>query len=449
MKPNTTQGIFKNFILGGDEFSLEERIFNGLTFFSFLAWALIFLGNLLFQYEPLLLAGNIFFVLIHSIFYYCSRFLHWTEKLHFPFAVYTFLALAFLWLTSGGIDGGAIFIFNMLLSIFIVIIKRRSVIFLLLFSGFLVLSLIFLEYKFPDLVTKHGKIEDRLFDLGISILVSMFVINLLIYITIRNYVNTNQVLDETLTKIRKDLLLSRKIQTGIISQKLSENSTFSCYVRYIPLSEVGGDIYSIEESKDGNIQIFLADATGHGIQGALITMLILSEYNHCKALVKTPSQILKMLNDTIATKYRNLDIYFSAIMVEVKNNEKKLIYSSAGHIEQFLLKKKGEIYSLVSTGNLLGFQTKSKFQECILEFEEEDILFLFTDGIVDEFKTLGEEFGLERLKQRILNSNNKTTEEIIEDCIQEVKNFLSDDKFQDDITFIGIKKKQSQIGANI
>jgi serine phosphatase RsbU (regulator of sigma subunit) len=448
MKEKEEKGLFQNSILGGDSFSLEERIFHGLTFFSALGWTLILVGNLLLQFEPVLILGNFAFAVSHYFFYYFSRFLRFTEYLHIPFAIYSFLALTFLWLTSGGVDGGAIYIFNMLLSIFVVIIRRKAVLMILIFSSLLLVFLIALEYYRPEWITKHGRLEDRLFDLGLSIIVSIVVINVLIYVTIRNYVNLNkkketinQVLDETLTGIRKDLLLSRKIQMGMVSQKLSSNSNFSSWVKYIPLAEVGGDIYSIEETKEGNLQVFIADATGHGIQGALITMLIYSEYNHCKSIARSPSEVVKLLNDTIATKYRTLDIYFSCAVIEIFKEENKLVYTSGGHIEQFLLSSTGNIQLLAQTGNLVGFQKKSVFEEKTVTMNKEDTLLLFSDGIIDEFNSKGEEYGQVRFLQRILKSSYKNPNLIMEDCLEDVRKFLAFRNFQDDITLIGIQRR--------
>ncbi|MCX8000692.1 MAG: serine/threonine-protein phosphatase, partial [Leptospiraceae bacterium] len=213
-------------------------------------------------------------------------------------------------------------------------------------------------------------------------------------------------------------------------------------VKYIPVSEVGGDIYSIEELKNGDLQIFLADATGHGVQGALITMLIYAEYLYCKSIAKEPAEIIKLLNDTIATKYRNLDVYFSCVVAHIHFHESKLLFASGGHIEQFLLHANKEISTLKATGNLVGFQLKSTYKQVVLPFQLGDLLFLFTDGIVDEFDTHGRDYGIERFKQRILKSADKPLFQIISDVINDVEKFLEYSPFQDDITILGIRFQQ-------
>jgi len=90
-----------------------------------------------------------------------------------------------------------------------------------------------------------------------------------------------KVLNNTLAvknnKIFRDLKLAKKIQENMINFQKDVFPAINIEVFFNPLNEVGGDIFDIYKRNEKNYRIFLADATGHGIQAALMTMIIKSE----------------------------------------------------------------------------------------------------------------------------------------------------------------------------
>ncbi|PKL11423.1 MAG: hypothetical protein CVV50_05730, partial [Spirochaetae bacterium HGW-Spirochaetae-6] len=71
--------------------------------------------------------------------------------------------------------------------------------------------------------------------------------------------------------IDDDLQMASRIQKNIISYEYEHYEDLDIFVKYLPQMEVGGDIYDINKLGDGKYRIFLADATGHGVQAALTT----------------------------------------------------------------------------------------------------------------------------------------------------------------------------------
>ena len=86
------------------------------------------------------------------------------------------------------------------------------------------------------------------------------------------------------------------------------------YTKYLPMVEVGGDFFYITEMNQRVTRVFLADATGHGVQSALITMLIKSEYENLADQIPNPSDLLFSLNNIFVNKYHNLTTFFSSFI---------------------------------------------------------------------------------------------------------------------------------------
>ncbi|MCB1177428.1 MAG: SpoIIE family protein phosphatase, partial [Leptospiraceae bacterium] len=250
---------------------------------------------------------------------------------------------------------------------------------------------------------------------------------------------TNE-LNSTLEKIKKDITTARNIQLGILP-KINKNPKLEFSIFFQTMEEVGGDYYDIVELNPNFYRIFLADATGHGIQAGMITMLIKSEYEGLKFLLQGPDQILTTLNLEFYKRFSNLKTYFSCILLDIDLNSNKIYYSSAGHPEQYMVTD-GSIKPIYSKGYWVGFSKLFSAKLEVYDFKPGDRLFLFTDGLYEEFNSKQEEFGVERIKKILLNKDLNSIEHVNLKLIDSLSDFLDFKPFQDDITIINIERKK-------
>ncbi|XDD49703.1 SpoIIE family protein phosphatase [Leptospira sp. WS92.C1] len=245
-------------------------------------------------------------------------------------------------------------------------------------------------------------------------------------------------LNNTIKLIQKDLLYAQKIQDRILPK--SEVTVAGLYIltKYIPMNEVGGDIYDYVEISPGKVRIFLADATGHGVQAALVTMLIKSEYEGLKFLDLPPGEVISKLNKEIIAKYSAIKSFFSCLIADIDTGEGTLSYSAAGHPDQFYLSGT-TITRLFKSGPIIGISDKVRYQTQFLEIETGGKLFFFTDGIVEEFNSFEEEFGEDRLLESILKESSKPVPDLVKSVFGDLQSFLSGQKAQDDITFLTVE----------
>ncbi|MCP5511401.1 MAG: cyclic nucleotide-binding domain-containing protein [Leptospiraceae bacterium] len=161
-------------------------------------------------------------------------------------------------------------------------------------------------------------------------------------------------LNLALKKIHKDLKFSEKLQSGILPPQKIIIESIHFFNLYQPLDEVGGDLFDIHQLEDKRIRVLLVDMTGHGIQAALLTMLIKSEYEGLKDLTIPPSEVFNLLNENIYTRYRSLNLIFPGFLVDIHMDKNEIIYSSAGHPEQFIIQN-SSIGEMKKTGKIIGF----------------------------------------------------------------------------------------------
>lgn len=244
-----------------------------------------------------------------------------------------------------------------------------------------------------------------------------------------------QILQKTLDARKNDLRLAKQIQNNLMSIENLLNNKVKIHTYYEPLDEVGGDIYDISKIDDSLYRIFLADATGHGVQAGLITMLIKSEYDNLKFNIESPSFILDELNKRYISKYKALNRYFTCIIIDLDFNKKSLKMASGGHPSQLFFDS-NRIIELNSTGPLVGFNSNIKYTNIEYNFVKGCSLLIFTDGIFEQFNSNFEILGEERIHEFFYQiCHGKQNYGGIPVLIAE---WVDGQKLKDDICFMGI-----------
>lgn len=249
--------------------------------------------------------------------------------------------------------------------------------------------------------------------------------------------NRTKELRQNLNLLKKDLLLAKKIQETILNYSIQSSGNIKVDATYIPLEEVGGDIYDVSMINEKVLRIMLADATGHGVQAALITMIIKNEYENLKMDSVAPSDLLTKINHTFYEKYNRLRTFFTCIIVDINLEENSISYASAGHPDQLLVHE-NEIYVLPHTGKMLGLMKDLYFNEGKYPFNLSDRLLLFTDGILEEFNKDHIEFGETGLLKSVKNSAKQKNSSFSKMIIYDLDLFLKQSKRQDDITILEV-----------
>ncbi|EMJ92807.1 trifunctional serine/threonine-protein kinase/ATP-binding protein/SpoIIE family protein phosphatase [Leptospira alstonii] len=240
---------------------------------------------------------------------------------------------------------------------------------------------------------------------------------------------------QSLKIIRKDLLYSKKIQRSILPEHpVLPGIQYS--VSYQPMDEVGGDFYDLFEIRPGVYRFFVADATGHGVQAALITMAIKSEYEHLKKSEKSPSSLLKELNVVILEKFKTL--YITCVVADINVKNHTMEYSSAGHPPQILLRE-GQTDLLHKTGAILGLKKDFVYYTEKVKLKSGDRIYLFTDGIYEQFNAAKNEFGETRLLTSIDASSFLSPEDQVSKIQKDLNLFLQGAPIQDDLTLIVVE----------
>ncbi len=252
-------------------------------------------------------------------------------------------------------------------------------------------------------------------------------------------------LKQTLKIIQSDLLTSKKIQENSLMIDKDQLDDLDFIPHYLPMAEVGGDFYAIGKINEKKYRLFLADATGHGVQGAMITMAIKGIYDSIKFYELEVNDILSIFNNEFFQRYASLNSFLTAILVDIDLLNETITFSSAGHPACALLQN-GNLQLLPKTGKIIGVSKDNTYQTQTFPFKEGDRLYTYTDGIFEQFNSMNEEFGEARLHQLIQSSANESLTQSLDTIITSLQSFLSGKPLEDDVTIIGLQVKTSKNG---
>lgn len=237
----------------------------------------------------------------------------------------------------------------------------------------------------------------------------------------------------------RDLKQARDVQEKMI-RPLPEVAGWELAARSEAQAEVGGDCYDFE--LDGDIlHFFIADVSGHGLQGALVTATMLKALRILRRQHADPKSLLASLNDELRPELLPSQ-FVTACAGRLQVSSGLLEVALAGHHPALLINPGGTIMvsRLGRPGPALGILDRTAFSAGIstdtIALQPGDLLLQFTDGIVESGDE--EAFGVHRLASRLLQrrSQGHDASVIIDDVFRSVGKYASAQ--EDDLTMIAI-----------
>jgi serine phosphatase RsbU (regulator of sigma subunit) len=184
--------------------------------------------------------------------------------------------------------------------------------------------------------------------------------------------------------------LASMIQREFLPRTLPELDDVRFGVFYRPAGYVSGDMYDIRRLDDHTIGFFLADAVGHGVPAALLTMVI----SRCLTLkvisdddyrIVSPGEVLTKLNEEMLRLQSAGGRFATAVYGLIDTRTHRVTLAGAGHPPPRLIKEDGASIGLETDGGLLGVFPEATFTETTFDLKAGERLVLFTDGFETAF----------------------------------------------------------------
>jgi len=397
-----------------DTFKLEHRILNALLISSLIAAFLASTINLVLDLDVSLTYTTITGAFLIMILYYLSR----VRKVYsFTLAIYLiliFVILSMTWFFNAGIDGPVLLLYVSLFALLIAASKGFLRTFIIL--GFLtnIAILINLEILYPEYIIEYEDPDLKYYDVYFTLLFACLLTVAFITYIMKSYnlereraLMQRDKIEKQKKEITSSIQYAEYIQSALLPSRATiRNSVNDFFIYYKPRDIVGGDFYWVTKIND--LSIFaVADCTGHGVPGGFMSMLGIALLNEIviKNGITKADEILNKLRDHLIESFKQKDESEQRDGMDIAiitYNEKSRKVSYAGALSPvFIVSEK--LRENTSFNNVIDnesfyleelkpdlmpismFHKMEEFSIKEFDYQQGDILYMFTDGFADQY----------------------------------------------------------------
>lgn len=192
-------------------------------------------------------------------------------------------------------------------------------------------------------------------------------------------------------EINSSVKYARRLQDAVIAQQNLPSSNFNeSFVVYQPKDIVGGDFYFTYEL-EGNTIFGVADCTGHGIPGAMLTLMCMTflDYAINQFKLTEPKEILDRVTNLITNSFKakggEVKDGMDLCLLSWKSNSKKILFSGAN--SKIMILSGNQKTILKGDSRPVGYwiDNDKKFTQQEIQLSKDDQIFMFSDGLPDQF----------------------------------------------------------------
>jgi len=242
---------------------------------------------------------------------------------------------------------------------------------------------------------------------------------------------------------KADLDKARELQKSILPEHEYRFHNYELFGITSPAEIVGGDFFDYLEVGDDNqrLGVVVGDAASKGVSAAAEAMYISGAIRMASSFEIKISPLMKRVNQLVNKIFTD-DKFASLFYGELSDDKGGLfLYANAGHNPPIFIRSNSEtIIKLNPTGPVIGPTPNAKYGIENINFLKDDILVIYSDGVIDSTDQDFNYYGEERFINKIKAVKHNTVKEIAYTILEDVVKFSKKGKYNDDKSLVIIKR---------
>lgn len=237
---------------------------------------------------------------------------------------------------------------------------------------------------------------------------------------------------------RKELELASEMQAMLFPDKLPDDDKLNIHAYYQPHHQVGGDYYDFIKLNENEVAFCVADVSGKGVSAAL---LMANFQANIRALFKHNSSLTEIIHDLNTLVFDNAkgEKFITIFLAKYNILTRMLTYINAGHNPPIMLCDNTMLQ--LTTGSIgVGMLPEiPRVREGVVHVSSGTVLVCYTDGLVEQNNEVGDDFGVEKLKEVMLKKQGIEMKKLNTNIILALDKFKQDVSYDDDIALFSCK----------
>lgn len=261
-------------------------------------------------------------------------------------------------------------------------------------------------------------------------------------------------------RIGAELSVAAQIQASMLPSifpAFTEYPEFDIYASMDPAKEVGGDFYDFFLVDEDHLAVVMADVSGKGVPSALFMVIAKTLIKDLAQMGLSPDEVFRQANEKLCES-NDEGMFVTAWLGVLDIHSGHMVYVNAGHNPPLICRQNGAFeYLKQRPGFILAGMEGIRYQCGEINFGEQDMLYLYTDGVTEATNAQEELYGEDRLEKALnrcmkqygnQHPNQGLTDQkkmdqgpklLLDAVKKDIRDFVKEAPQSDDITMLGLK----------
>lgn len=261
--------------------------------------------------------------------------------------------------------------------------------------------------------------------------------------------NSNEQLEELKQEFKARIPLYRKegqciaarqmLLNALPSEESMPSSNFVDFAAFtVPARELSGNFYTIQRLDDDNLAFAIGDCESSGTKAAYTVAVVSILVSEALKLDLDPPHVMQYLNERLCTIPHLSPVSLFIGMISEKTGN--VIAANAGHCVPIVVDDTGPHFVAPFNEQRLGINKEQNFELVKWYLANDDMVMLYSKGILNVKNAAGEIFGMDRLLDHCVGANALQADELVIKILNDIKQHKGKRPFREDVSLICLKQ---------
>lgn len=237
----------------------------------------------------------------------------------------------------------------------------------------------------------------------------------------------------------RELQIASQIQKRLLPTTMPATSEFDVAWSSIAAQSIGGDYIDLFSGVRRDLCAVVADASGHGINSALLMTSFRSTYRANAPWMDT-DELSAWMNNEVVSEVGPTGMFITAALLHIDRESRRVRVTSAGHCPLMVYRSAANTVERIdSHGPPFGFIEGAEYEHYETAVGVGDVLLLYTDGITEAADAELDMFGEDRLADLLAQHAGDAATSIVDTIKAELARFTGRTTYDDDVSVMVVR----------